>query len=720
MEKKLRQVTDSIHGTIYLSDLESDLISTPYFYRLHDIYQSSTVYMTFPSNRTKRYEHSLGTMALASRMLFSSVTNAEMKTRDLLFKKLKEYFLEIVDNIVGGGKCESLYFNKSSEKIEYIFDSIGNSKGCDDYIAYVKDVVKTGAFIDTALDYYQYYPMECIATTKSSKDSNVENIFLYRCLLQAIRIVALFHDVGHPPYSHIIEQVLKDLYKSVESDTSVEWVPEKAKEFKNCLTPFFTKDSKKCFKCERLFSNSSLVEAQPHERIGLGLLTYAINDVVPQKIVNIADDTSNDKYKSFAHILYYITVVEFVFAILTEKNVVFKSFHKIVDGVLDCDRLDYIVRDSTNSGVDWGTIPYERIINSAKLFHLEKNNNGKELCDSEQPFVIAYPQKITDDIEDLILVRYKIFARINFHHRCMKTAMALQAAVRDLSINYLTTSKDEDCINPDIHILWTALNTKVGNKKIRAIQWNDSWLISTLHRALVFLHIEGKNKNSLLKENLEEILLNKKKYYSLMKRGHDNCLFVERILKEAGITENLINKIKENEYRKYYTNSNDSIDMKNILTDPSSEALDSVGRLSDIFKTLDLEALCNFIPLDGSNLKEIVETTLQNRQDLTSACAIINKGRTKNGLPQHTDVLDSIYLYKNDKCVWYDERFSLSNQLGAITKNIPWLYVYFIPKAELQDISLFTDELLEVLSSAIGEKLKNRFNELFNGKIPSE
>ena len=59
MGKKLRQITDNVHGTIYLSEFESKLISTPFFYRLHDIYQSSTVYLTFPSNRTKRYEHSI-------------------------------------------------------------------------------------------------------------------------------------------------------------------------------------------------------------------------------------------------------------------------------------------------------------------------------------------------------------------------------------------------------------------------------------------------------------------------------------------------------------------------------------------------------------------------------------------------------------------------------------------------------------------------------------
>ena len=94
--EKIRQVTDNIHGTVYLSTLESELISTPYFYRLHDIYQSSTVYMTYPSNRTKRYEHSLGTMELASSMLFSAVSNADNFTRKKLFEKLRTYYQEVV------------------------------------------------------------------------------------------------------------------------------------------------------------------------------------------------------------------------------------------------------------------------------------------------------------------------------------------------------------------------------------------------------------------------------------------------------------------------------------------------------------------------------------------------------------------------------------------------------------------------------------------------
>ena len=52
--------------------------------------------MTFPSNRTKRYEHSLGTMEVASSMLYSAVSNASVDTKKELFKYLRSYYLEIL------------------------------------------------------------------------------------------------------------------------------------------------------------------------------------------------------------------------------------------------------------------------------------------------------------------------------------------------------------------------------------------------------------------------------------------------------------------------------------------------------------------------------------------------------------------------------------------------------------------------------------------------
>lgn len=140
MENKMRQVTDNIHGTIYLSALESELISTPYFYRLHDIYQSSTVYMTFPSNRTKRYEHSLGTMELASSMLFSSISNADQSTRNILFKKLHGYFEQIFDLAIFQSENQNApYFIKCKAQIDGIFGSINFDRSVTELI---EDVIQ--------------------------------------------------------------------------------------------------------------------------------------------------------------------------------------------------------------------------------------------------------------------------------------------------------------------------------------------------------------------------------------------------------------------------------------------------------------------------------------------------------------------------------------------------------------------------------------------------
>ena len=250
----MRQVTDSVHETIYLSELEAELIATPYFYRLHDIYQSSTVYMTFPSNRTKRYEHSLGTMELASSMLFSAVSNADQKTRDELFKKLKLHFSNIFElAICNSGSQVAEYFTKYRSKIDDIFMGVENDQDSESMLQYIisthiKSAMENGCFNDSALEHFQYYQLDVEA--KDDAD-NIENLFLYRCLLQATRIVALFHDVGHPPYSHIIEAVLEKLYAESQ-DANCNWDTKKSKAFQQTMKKYASKEEKDAYKWIKL------------------------------------------------------------------------------------------------------------------------------------------------------------------------------------------------------------------------------------------------------------------------------------------------------------------------------------------------------------------------------------------------------------------------------------------------------------------------------------
>ncbi|MCM1196822.1 MAG: hypothetical protein NC310_07135 [Roseburia sp.] len=88
--KKRYYVNDTLHGQIELTNLEVKIFSSDSFNRLHDVYQNSTAYLTFPSNRTKRFEHSLGVLKITSDFFIRAIMNTEEET---LIK-----FYEIFDN----------------------------------------------------------------------------------------------------------------------------------------------------------------------------------------------------------------------------------------------------------------------------------------------------------------------------------------------------------------------------------------------------------------------------------------------------------------------------------------------------------------------------------------------------------------------------------------------------------------------------------------------
>ena len=83
-------IADTLHGSIMLSGFEKDVIITTLFNRLHDIYQNSTAYLTFPSNRTKRMEHSFGCMYLCGSIFYSGICNANKDVLQDFLRRLKK------------------------------------------------------------------------------------------------------------------------------------------------------------------------------------------------------------------------------------------------------------------------------------------------------------------------------------------------------------------------------------------------------------------------------------------------------------------------------------------------------------------------------------------------------------------------------------------------------------------------------------------------------
>lgn len=825
--KHTRQRTDIIHGTIYLSEFETELSSTPFFYRLHDIYQSSTVYLTFPSNRTKRYEHSLGTMALASEMLFSSITNANPDVRHAFFEQLNDEFCQLYRKIFKKDYANSYLGDNKSVVVDFVAKSrygddiqhmgqVDLEQKLDQHIC---QVIQKNLISDRALNHFSLHSTKSNFNTQVKGQSRRYQIsgarerLIYQCILQAVRVVALFHDIGHPPYSHIIEQVLKELhqeYQAKVTDFSNNIDLDKSIEFNETLGRFLNgqcDDNKNDDPLEFDFlSFKGLApSAQLHEQVGIHMFRMAIESVIPDILHSIKAKSWTNPEKTIVT-LYYLAVTEFAAAILLEKNSFFRSIHRIVDGTIDADRLDYVARDSHNSGVDWGSIPYKRLIDSAKLMCLDSDGKIIGKYESHKPYlyVIAYPQKISSDIEDFLLNRHKIFTRINYHHRCTKTATALQSAVRILAQDYLTCPSiapqeildtglrciedeiladidPEDlekmdmskpiCISDNICILWTAIGTTNGDEALKVLQWNDSWMVSTLQSALLRLRTEVcfsagiilqtvrktwmnrfsesapeatlsieekkdalhnvvKQKQSELNElqkNLEEFLLNRKVYYSLFKRGIDVQLFVDEILKFANLSLPTIQKQLEQERITYLEAKKEDPSLPSLWDCLDSvgnikknDARDAVERLEEFLSAATIGDLSNItviFPEEHFSTEEIIRNTLElarKEKEIIDFKLYPNPGWKKAGLPdKDTDATKRIYLYDGNVGREYDTSLTLRPQISAIQHDMLWLYIYVVPSDTCQDTDRLLSNLRHSCASAIGKCIRQRFDELF-------
>lgn len=716
MEQKPRQITDNIHGTICLSSLESEMMSTSFFYRLHDIYQSSTVYMTFPANRTKRYEHCLGTLELVGELFYCSVSNASTQVRSKFLACLTEEFKKIIGK---RDKVSKTFYGKDGTTLDIMANYLtkGALKDLDTVKGHIKEGMQKNCIHDSALGTQMvcFFDQLKVSTAKASGEDALFFAFLYQCTLEAIRIAAMFHDVGHPPFSHILEETLNNLYTECSSDSGSNFIAEKAEALVDRLGPFIGTHAQP----ETILSAPGDLNSALHEQIGLRMLQLSFESVIKSLFTDVQKKRDTLACK-LTRALYYITIVEFTFGILLEKAPVFSTLHRMLDGPIDADRLDYVVRDTTNAGTQWGQIPYKRIIRSAKLMVFGKDK-----------LVFAFHEKVADDLDDLLVTRYKIFSRINFHHRAVKTAHLMQRAVRTIAEDYLRTPipSDEEttpCEEPicsEIAGLWDALGDALGLSETEGqiSNWNDSWLISILHSTYIKLSDSalreklrservGRTEEELLnlKELLEMLLLNHTRYYTMLKRQRDAKRLMEGVRTTANLTNELLDKLIQHENEK----------LLNSFTErEQKEAKDSLHRIqllkTKIFPDGDFEELELHLPFGYST--DIIQHTLeQEKADGRVIDYIIaaNPARTSLGITNNEK--DRIYLYTSvaeDSPYEYNIKSTLTPLLKAHRRSCLWLHVYVKP-SEGVIVGTLLDELTQKIEKEIGTCVLAVFNEL--------
>ena len=704
MQNRVRQITDSIHGTIYISSLEHEMMATPFFYRLHDVYQSSTVYMTFPANRTKRFEHSLGTMEIAGRMFYAAVTNASVADQKHFLADLQFQFESILKLLEDRTRLDQIkiYQAESSTLGKLIRKNKCNMPAV---IELLKETMNTAPLADRALCKEEVCFFDLLDhNDQSAVDKIAVYSFLYQCALQALRIAALFHDIGHPPFSHIIEATLKKLY---EKDTSC-FEEDKLKKFKQCLEKYIQCTAVEDILLDFVEGSGKINDPALHEQIGSHILYNTYRGVLSKMVKEWGKKVSDPDNRLQA--LYLITVLEFTFGILLEKAPVFASLHRIIDGPVDADRLDYNVRDSHNSGVNWGIIPYNRLISATKFAY------------KDSVLKLAFPEKVCDDLDDMLVNRYKIFQRINFHHKCVKTSELMQRSVEMLAEDYLISEVGNEIL-PEIKNLWESLGAAFGLDEMenQISQWTDSWLVSVLSKALTKLSdpdekVKLKNdeigrtekKLDNLYGMLEEVQLNRKRYYPLLKRQRDALKLGDKIIEKAGITKEALEKLCTHEYNKLITETGDK-------ADSARESLYRIGLLQgEALQIANFGILDTILP-DEKTCEQLIEEILQKELEAENIHDYFlwnNSGFYKLGVTKSTDIT----LYRQGTDVYkYDVSTSLMKKLDAQRSGCLWLFAYVcFPEMPESKIEKLIDELFNKVASAISDSVHNQMNALFD------
>lgn len=473
---KSRTMSDIIHGTIEYSGIEGEIISTPIFNRLQRISQSSLAFLTFPSNKVKRFEHSVGTMHLSGEIFYNSICNSK--------EDVANNFFELVIS-------EIKKWRKTTKQVE-LPRELKNVK--------IETILQESPYPKCPF-YHSYFP------------ANVDSkyAFPYFVAFEAIRIAGLLHDVGHLPYSHILENALKDLYVHAESNSKIK--PEIKEEFLEIMTPFVK-------------GNDAI-----HEEFGK-LLVNSIKQCV---LANLSHEQESDNS-------YFFLVLVFDFAqkILCSKftdNTIYADMHLIISGVVDSDRLDYCSRDYYCAALDKSIFDYKRFFQQYTLI-------SKKIGEDEYThFFFAPSAKNLLLIEELLRKRYRIYSDINYHHRVHKHEIILEKVICDLGLLELEDMEEINSLTNilplEVSSIWKLVKELRNDTtwlEYQLIQMDDSWLDTLLKHKFFDIYDETyysvKQHGTKIQWNqFDELISTRKHYFSLIKRASDFQVLDENFYK---------------------------------------------------------------------------------------------------------------------------------------------------------------------------------------------
>lgn len=218
---------------------------------------------------------------------------------------------------------------------------------------------------------------DMVKTLKNRKE--LEHYFDDTPLEEELCAAALLHDVGHVPFSHSNEVFLSQIDKISE----------------------LKKDKKKPIR-----------KNKPHEIMGYLLVkeeNFMINPMLkklgldPDSVANHIVGHGNDFSVGF--------------------------FSKLLSGIIDADRIDYLIRDAHFTGLPYGVIDVDRLVHTLDIVDTKKSEETEKALGPRETQLVVIEEKGYHAAEALLEAKTLLFPALYHHHVVRIAEILLQKTI---------------------------------------------------------------------------------------------------------------------------------------------------------------------------------------------------------------------------------------------------------------------------------------------------
>jgi hypothetical protein len=435
-------------------------------------------------------------------------------------------------------------------------------------------------------------------------------------LFQSIRICCLVHDIGHPPFSHAVEDVLISHLRTKVNSRSYE-------DFYNAFWELTKKDVRWGLNASGQPSDSTgTAGGDLHELVGRMIAEGISNRLVKQ-----------DNLFGAACLWLSLEISrakDSPTGAVGMRESLLSCFHDLISGPVDADRLDYIERDSVSSGLEFGRFDRNRIISTLRL-------------DFSDTSIKARPTTVAlSAVESFFLERYRNQRWLVFHHNVARGDVAVARAMDvflrvwfEVAIlpSAAHTRLREVLMNRRISLLWEIFRDGYdfsANAALKFSMCDEPWMYG------VFREIDGEMADFFDPECLDLAVLKaclgmicrreKSGLVSLWKRIEEYAIFSERFRKsfrgkgcDAFLQKN---SIKRDEPPAVFANKILSIILRpRVKTYGSLPVLQSIEKR--LFQATDSVLLLRFSRFVAKTPFELIDPQRQRLVDISQLSTLV-------------------------------------------------------------------------------------------------